>query len=102
MWLTISCMALGSCQRAAMVLRSAGRRLSDDRGDLSAYLAQGVLALAAISLTGVVLTVFTVVGEVHTSAQGPREEYPRCCLGNRVSTSAGTRQWLTSWSAPSA
>lgn len=37
-------------------------RLRDDRGDLSAYLAQGVLALAAVSLTGVVLGVFSTVG----------------------------------------
>lgn len=36
--------------------------LADDRGDLSAYLAQGVLALAAVSLTGVVLAVFSSVG----------------------------------------
>lgn len=37
-------------------------RLKEDHGDLSAYLAQGVLALAAVSLTGVVLSVFSTVG----------------------------------------
>lgn len=37
-------------------------RLREDHGDLSAYLAQGVLALAAVSLTGVVLGVFSTVG----------------------------------------
>jgi hypothetical protein len=36
--------------------------LKDERGDLSAYLAQGILALAAISLTGVVIYVFGAVG----------------------------------------
>lgn len=36
--------------------------LGSQKGDLSAYLAQGILALAAISLTGVVLAVFGDVG----------------------------------------
>jgi hypothetical protein len=43
-------------------VRRASAKLADDRGDLSAYLAQGVLALAAVSLTGVVLAVFSSVG----------------------------------------
>lgn len=34
----------------------------DERGDLSTYLAQGIMALAAISLTGVVLFAFGAVG----------------------------------------
>ncbi len=33
--------------------------LHDEQGDLSAYLAQGILALAALSLTGVVMFAFT-------------------------------------------
>lgn len=33
-----------------------------ERGDLSTYLAQGVLALAAVSMTGVILLAFTDVG----------------------------------------
>jgi hypothetical protein len=36
--------------------------LCDERGDLSTYLAQGILALAAISVTGVVIYVFGAVG----------------------------------------
>jgi len=36
--------------------------IGDERGDLSAYLAQGILALAALSLTGVVLAAFGDVG----------------------------------------
>jgi hypothetical protein len=35
----------------------------DERGDLSSYLAQGILALAALSLTGVVLFSFSEVGQ---------------------------------------
>jgi hypothetical protein len=49
-------------QRLVSVVRRFTDPLTDDRGDLSAYLAQGVLALAAVSLTGVVLTVFSSVG----------------------------------------
>ncbi len=37
--------------------------LRDERGDLSAYLAQGILALAALSLTGVVMFAFTGAGQ---------------------------------------
>jgi hypothetical protein len=36
--------------------------LHDERGDLSAYLAQGILALAALSLTGVVMIAFSGAG----------------------------------------
>lgn len=36
--------------------------LRRQNGDLSTYIAQGVMALAAISLTGVVLVVFGAVG----------------------------------------
>ncbi len=36
--------------------------LKDERGDLSTYLAQGILALAALSLTGVVMVAFTGAG----------------------------------------
>jgi len=36
--------------------------LKDERGDLSSYLAQGILALAALSLTGVVMIAFTGAG----------------------------------------
>lgn len=36
--------------------------LHDERGDLSTYLAQGILALAALSLTGVVMVAFTGAG----------------------------------------
>ncbi len=36
--------------------------LKDERGDLSTYLAQGILALAALSLTGVVMVAFTGTG----------------------------------------
>ncbi len=36
--------------------------LRDERGDLSTYLAQGILALAALSLTGVVMVAFTGAG----------------------------------------
>jgi hypothetical protein len=43
-------------------LRKMGAPLREDRGDLSTYLAQGILALAAISLTGVVIYVFGAVG----------------------------------------
>lgn len=49
-------------QRLVSIVRRITDPLTDDRGDLSAYLAQGVLALAAVSLTGVVLTVFSTVG----------------------------------------
>lgn len=37
--------------------------LHDERGDLSTYLAQGILALAALSLTGVVMVAFTGAGQ---------------------------------------
>jgi len=37
--------------------------LNDERGDLSTYLAQGILALAALSLTGVVMVAFTGAGQ---------------------------------------
>lgn len=37
--------------------------LHDERGDLSTYLAQGILALAALSLTGVVMFAFTGAGQ---------------------------------------
>lgn len=36
--------------------------MADDEGDLSTYIAQGIMALAAISLTGVVLFAFGAVG----------------------------------------
>ena len=49
-------------QRLVFLVRRVTDPLTDDRGDLSAYLAQGVLALAAVSLTGVVLAVFSTVG----------------------------------------
>jgi hypothetical protein len=49
-------------QRLVSAVRRLTDPLADDRGDLSAYLAQGVLALAAVSLTGVVLAVFSSVG----------------------------------------
>ncbi len=49
-------------QRLVCTARRVTDPLTDDRGDLSAYLAQGVLALAAVSLTGVVLAVFSTVG----------------------------------------
>jgi len=49
-------------QRLVSLVRRVTDPLTDDRGDLSAYLAQGVLALAAVSLTGVVLAVFSTVG----------------------------------------
>lgn len=49
-------------QRLVSIARRFAEPLTDDQGDLSAYLAQGVLALAAVSLTGVVLTVFSSVG----------------------------------------
>lgn len=32
------------------------------RGDLSTYIAQGIMALAAVSLTGVILFAFAAVG----------------------------------------
>lgn len=32
------------------------------RGDLSTYIAQGIMALAAVSLTGVILFAFSAVG----------------------------------------
>lgn len=38
------------------------RLLGGQRGDLSTYIAQGIMALAAISLTGVILFAFTAVG----------------------------------------
>lgn len=41
----------------------AKERLREERGDLSVYLAQGVLALAAVSLTGIILFAFTSVGQ---------------------------------------
>lgn len=53
-WLLVS--------RLQIARANALSRLREDRGDLSAYLAQGVLALAAVSLTGVVLSVFSTVG----------------------------------------
>lgn len=37
--------------------------LHDERGDLSTYLVQGILALAALSLTGVVMVTFTGAGQ---------------------------------------
>ena len=37
--------------------------LKDERGDLSTYLAQGILALAALSLTGVVMLAFSDAGQ---------------------------------------
>jgi hypothetical protein len=40
----------------------ATRLLRGQRGDLSTYIAQGIMALAAISLTGVILFAFTAVG----------------------------------------
>jgi hypothetical protein len=36
--------------------------LRNQRGDLSTYLAQGILALAALSVAGIVLTTFGAVG----------------------------------------
>jgi len=36
--------------------------LRDERGDLSTYLAQGILALATLSLAGVVTVAFTGAG----------------------------------------
>ncbi|MHB1505569.1 MAG: hypothetical protein ACYCOS_08195 [Sulfobacillus sp.] len=42
--------------------QSAIRLLCGQRGDLSTYIAQGIMALAAISLTGVILFAFTAVG----------------------------------------
>jgi len=44
------------------LFRTARQILRAQRGDLSTYIAQGVMALAAISLTGVVLVVFGAVG----------------------------------------
>lgn len=35
----------------------------DERGDLSAYLAQGILALATLSLAGVMFVAFGAVGD---------------------------------------
>jgi hypothetical protein len=58
-------------------------RLRDERGDLSAYLAQGVLALAAVSLTGAVLYAFTTVGQ-HLSA------IVSAWVGVPISTGSGT------------
>ncbi|MDA8346384.1 MAG: hypothetical protein M0Z66_13015 [Thermaerobacter sp.] len=37
--------------------------LHDERGDLSTYLAQGILALAALSLTGAVMFAFSGAGQ---------------------------------------
>lgn len=37
--------------------------LRDDRGDLSTYIAHGILALAAIGMTGVVLFSFHALGD---------------------------------------
>lgn len=36
--------------------------LHDERGDLSAYLAQGILAIATLSLAGVVMLAFSGAG----------------------------------------
>ncbi len=43
------------CQALATLARS-------QRGDLSTYIAQGIMALAAVSLTGVILFAFSAVG----------------------------------------
>lgn len=45
-----------------LLVRTARQIMVTQRGDLSTYIAQGVMALAAISLTGVVLVVFGAVG----------------------------------------
>lgn len=63
MRMSSACIAIWSrYQRLVSIVQRVTDPLTDDRGDLSAYLAQGVLALAAVSLTGVVLTVFSSVG----------------------------------------
>lgn len=60
MWLSLCNAAVWRMQRALRTCRVAVR---SERGDLSAYLAQGILALGALSLTGVVLLVFSDAGQ---------------------------------------
>jgi len=53
----------GGESHAAHLLRdNLAALLKDERGDLPTYLAQGILALAALSLTGAVMVAFTGAG----------------------------------------
>ena len=62
----------------------------DERGDLSTYLAQGILALAALSLTGVVMVAFTgagtKVGDTEPLTAGAVTSPPRICNATTTST----------------